>query len=101
MAIMFQRVLFVFVVLASLATITNAQTLTTLLSFSGSNGAEPWGSLILSGSTLYGTTTSGGNLSLNGGYGFGTVFSVPVTGGTSHVLCSFNGNGVGTTPMGG
>ena len=81
---------------------SNAQTFTTLLSFSDRNGSGPWaGSLILSGSTLYGTTVSGGNLSLNGSYGYGTVFSVPVTGGTSQVLCSFSGNGVGTSPQGG
>jgi len=34
------------------------------------DGAEPWSSLLLSGNTLYGTTTHGGL------YGFGTVFSI-------------------------
>ena len=34
------------------------------------------GSLTLSGSTLYGTTGDGGNMSLNFGYGDGTVFAL-------------------------
>jgi uncharacterized repeat protein (TIGR03803 family) len=62
-------------------------TLTTLASFNvnGTDGSDPFGGLILSGSTLYGTAQ----------YGYedadGEVFSVPVTGGTITVLASFNG----------
>ena len=49
---------------------------TVLFSFDGTDGADPQGSLILSGSTLYGMTVLGGNMSLNGGYGYGTVFAL-------------------------
>jgi len=59
-------------------------TLTTLASLNGSNGADPAASLSLSGSTLFGTTWSGG------AYGSGVVFSVPITGGTPAVLTSFD-----------
>ena len=53
---------------------SDAQTLTTLTSFNGTNGQEPYfGSLTLSGSTLYGMTP------LGGANGDGTVFSIPVT----------------------
>ena len=64
---------------------------TVLASFNFSNGAYPRGGLTLSGNTLYGTTEMGGNLSVNGGNGDGTVFSVPLSGGSPMVLASFNG----------
>ena len=60
--------------------------LTTLASLNGSNGGELGAGLTLSGNTLYGTTASGG------AYSQGTVFSVPITGGTPTVLASFNGS---------
>jgi len=61
--------------------------LTTLATFNGTNGNNPeGGELVLSGSTLYGTTRYGGALS-----SYGTVFSVPVTGGTPTTLAAFNG----------
>ena len=61
---------------------------TLLASFSGSNGNEPVAGLTLSadGSTLYGTTMYGG------AYGDGTVFSIPVSGGSPTLLASFNGS---------
>ena len=59
---------------------------TILTSFNGTNGDYPAGSLTLSGSTLYGMTNEGG---ANGNGG--TVFSIPVTGGTPTTLLSFNG----------
>ena len=65
---------------------------TILASFNGSNGQSPEGRVTLSsdGKTLYGTTTYGGD------NGSGTVYSVPVSGGTPTVLASFNGaNGAG------
>ena len=57
-----------------------------LASFNNTNNAGyyPNGSLTLSGSTLYGTTQEGGAI------GDGTVFSLPLAGGTPHVLASFN-----------
>ena len=64
--------------------VAHAQTLTTLVSFSGSNGEWPHGGLTVVGNTLYGTTEEGG------AYGWGTVFSVPASGGSPTVLASFN-----------
>ncbi|MGA2439627.1 MAG: choice-of-anchor tandem repeat GloVer-containing protein [Tepidisphaeraceae bacterium] len=66
---------------------------TVLASFDGADGSGPFCSLILSGSTLYGTTLLGGNLTLSNyfGTGDGTVFSLPITGGTPTVLVSFDG----------
>ncbi len=66
--------------------------ITVLASFNGSNGHRPLAGLTLSGNALYGTTYEGGNLSLNGGYGDGTVFSVPLSGGTPTTLTSFSGS---------
>jgi uncharacterized repeat protein (TIGR03803 family) len=57
---------------------------TTLASFTGTNGAYPYDGLILSGSTLYGTAWEGGD------FGYGTVFSIPVGGGPLTALASFN-----------
>jgi uncharacterized repeat protein (TIGR03803 family) len=51
-----------------------AQTFTTLYSFTSSDGASPYASLILSGNTLYGTTSRGGSS------GRGTVFAVNTDG---------------------
>ncbi|MGA2253320.1 MAG: autotransporter-associated beta strand repeat-containing protein, partial [Thermoguttaceae bacterium] len=84
----------ILILLTLAASHVHAQTLTTLASFNGSNGAWPGGfpagSLVLSGSTLYGTTAGGG------AYGDGTLFSIPVTGGNPTTLASFSGaNGVG------
>ena len=62
-----------------------AATLTTLFSFDGAHGSRPLGSLTLSGSTLYGTTFVGG-----GPNDYGTVFSMPVTGGTPTTLFVFD-----------
>ena len=51
--------------------------LTNLVTFNLSNGATPSGGLVQdSDGNLYGTTEWGGNLSVNGGYGFGTVFKL-------------------------
>ena len=88
-------------VLATLAvsSVAHGQTLTTLLPFYGFNGAVPYGSLTLSGSTLYGMTTYGGDMSLNGGYGDGTIFSVPATGGNPTTLFTFDGTN-GAQPYG-
>jgi len=59
---------------------------TRLSTFNDSNGADPYGALIFSGNTLYGTTLMGGLTS------HGTVFSVPVTGGEPTTLVTFNGD---------
>jgi uncharacterized repeat protein (TIGR03803 family) len=68
--------------------------LTTFDNADPTKGAYPWGSLTLIGNTLYGTTSSGGPNN-----GAGTVFSVPVSGGTPTVLASFDGTN-GDTPYG-
>ena len=74
--------------LASISAQVYAQTLTTLASFN-SISENPYASVTLSGNTLYGTTDSGG---VNND---GTVFSVPISGGSPTLLASFNGsNGV-------
>jgi uncharacterized repeat protein (TIGR03803 family) len=58
---------------------------TTLFSFDGAmHGQQPYGSLTLIGSTLYGMTHSGGTSN------YGTIFSIPVTGGTPTVLFNFD-----------
>ena len=75
------------VLLALVSHQANAQTLTTLCSFNGNNGTSPYAGLTLIGNTLYGTTEYGGANNL------GTVFSVPVSGGSPTVLASFN-NGI-------
>ncbi|HEX4145987.1 MAG TPA: choice-of-anchor tandem repeat GloVer-containing protein [Pirellulales bacterium] len=70
-------------------------TLTTLLSFHGSDGDTPKGNLTLSadGSTLYGMTEGGGaNFK-------GNIFSIPAAGGTPTNLVSFNGTN-GSEPYG-
>jgi uncharacterized repeat protein (TIGR03803 family) len=74
---------------------------TVLASFNSVNGnlgindyGSPVGDLLLVGSTLYGTT--GGD----GIHNYGTVFSVPVSGGTPTILGIFDGSG-GRDPSGG
>ena len=68
----------VLLVLGLVASSLHAQTLTTLLSFTGTGGAYPGASpqadLAISGSTLYGTTNLGGPDNV------GTVFSVATNG---------------------
>jgi uncharacterized repeat protein (TIGR03803 family) len=81
---------------------TNGGNQTILASFNGTNGSYPAARLTLSpdGKTLYGTTSCGG-LNFTGDLfsGFGTVFSVPVNGGTPSVLAVFNGTN-GWSPSG-
>ena len=54
-----------------------------LFSFSATNGS-PFGSLTVSGSTLYG-------MAQGGPYGDGTIFSISTTGGSLQTLFSFSG----------
>ncbi len=71
-------------------------TVTLLHSFTGgaTDGAYPlWGSLIQSGSTLYGMTYAGGSGN------FGTIFSIPAAGGPITLLHSFTGAD-GAGPLG-
>src|ERR1700720_3092456 len=65
------------------AGLVTAQTFTTLHSFSGSDGAAPYAGLILSGKTMYGTTSTDGSA------GSGTVFKVNSDGTGFTTLYSF------------
>jgi uncharacterized repeat protein (TIGR03803 family) len=74
---------------------TDGTRYTVLKSFAGgSNGSYPWAALVLSGSTLYGTTQFGGTA------GQGTVFKVNTDGTGYSVLKSFTGSD-GASPFGG
>jgi len=69
---------------------TSSGVLKTLVKFTGSNGGNPAAGLVQgSDGNFYGTTAIGGNISTNGGYGFGTVFKIS-TNGTLTTLVSFN-----------
>jgi autotransporter-associated beta strand protein/uncharacterized repeat protein (TIGR03803 family) len=68
-----------------------------LYSFSGGDGFAPYGSLILSGTTLYGMTSGGGSS------GEGNVFSIGVDGSGFQNLLGFSGTGgayPGNEPLG-
>jgi len=64
-------------------------TINTLGTFNGTNGANPYTGVILSGSTLYGTTDEYGPSAGD----YGTVYSLPVTGGNITTLGELNENG--------
>jgi uncharacterized repeat protein (TIGR03803 family) len=75
--------------------ITTSGYVTALHSFgSGSDGVNPWATLLDVKGTLYGTTASGG------AYGKGTVFSITL-GGNETVLHSFGYSSDGATPLAG
>jgi uncharacterized repeat protein (TIGR03803 family) len=58
--------------------------------YTNGDGVSPYGGLVLSSNTLYGTTISGGN------YGGGTIFSIYTDGGGFTTLHNFtNSDGVG------
>ncbi len=94
--------------------ISSAGVFSKLHDFSGSDGAQPWGTLLQSGAALYGTTAAGGS-STNCVGGCGTIFKFTTTG--VSVLHSFDltdgespvagltlgtdGNLYGTTLLGG
>ena len=68
--------------------ITAGGTLTTLNSFAGTNGANPWGALVRAADgDFYGTTAYGGACKVP--YGCGTVFKI-TAGGTLTMLHSFH-----------
>jgi len=69
---------------------TPAGVLTTLVFFNGSNGGNQAAGLVQgTNGDFYGITALGGNLSLNLGYGFGTVFKMTPAG-TLTTQVSFN-----------
>ena len=79
-----------------------------MYSFSGSDGIYPNGSLVLSGSTLYGTTANGGSGytgaptgSGQGATGNGVIFKINTDGTGFEILHSFSGApGDGASPAG-
>ncbi len=75
---------------------TNGTNYQSLVYFNGTGGTasgyQPGGSLIASGSTLYGMTYAGTELH-NVGLGYGTIFSVGVNGTNFQSLLSFTGTG--------
>ena len=69
---------------------TNA--ITTLATFSGTNGEQPSAGLVADAAgNLYGVTNYGGDLTLNGGVGDGTVFMLNPNTDSFTTLASFNG----------
>ena len=75
---------------------TATQTYNDLYNFAGgTDGSTPIGGLVLSGTTLYGTTSSGGGAS-----NFGTIFSYNTATSTYTKLYDFTG-GQGYSPIGG
>src|SRR6266436_6643327 len=70
----------------------SAQTFTTLHSFAGSDGAYPFAGLLLSGTTLFGTTQRGGS------FGRGTVFALNVDGTDFTNVYNFTGGLDGDSP---
>jgi uncharacterized repeat protein (TIGR03803 family) len=71
----------------------------TVMSFTGPNGSHPYGNLLLSGNTLYGTTMQGGLYGMDSG-GYGTVFSFSLTTRVPRTLVSFDGTN-GSNPTAG
>ena len=63
--------------------------------YTNSDGAHPWAGLLLSGNTLYGTTSEGGNA------GKGTVFAISTDGTGFTNLHSFTGVSEGAYPYAG
>jgi uncharacterized repeat protein (TIGR03803 family) len=75
---------------------TNGMGLTVIWSFTdGADGASPFGGLVLSGGTLYGTTISGGISNV------GTIFAVNTNGSGFTNLYSFLGGDDGANPVAG
>src|SRR5208283_2798495 len=61
--------------------VTTNGTLTTLVYFAYTNGANPWGALTLgTDGNFYGTTDAGGNTNIDNVWGAGTVFKVTANG---------------------
>ena len=92
----FSKVFYIFIASGTMAILSSAQTLTTLVSFTGPNGAEPRYAALVEGSdgNLYGTTRGGG------AHSRGTVFKVTSSGmlTTLYSFCSQSGCSDGSDP---
>jgi uncharacterized repeat protein (TIGR03803 family) len=95
---MTKRMVCIVLLFCAAAVSAGAQTFTTLHIFDLTDGNQPDGLVQATNGSLYGTTISGGNLSLCYGNGCGTVFSI-TTGGTLTTLDSFDQTN-GQTPPG-
>jgi uncharacterized repeat protein (TIGR03803 family) len=62
-----------------------------LYNFFGTNGSDPWGTPIISGNTLFGTTPSGG------AFGSGNIFRIDLDGNNYTNLYSFSPNNLANT----
>jgi uncharacterized repeat protein (TIGR03803 family) len=69
-------------------------TVTTLATFNGTNGAQPFGGLVDAGGNFFGTTAAGG------ASGAGTIFEIPSGSGTLATLASFSSVTTGRAPLG-
>lgn len=90
---MFNSTKFLLLLTATLVVTTSipAQTnLTVLVNFNGINGAQPFGLLVQGpDGLLYGTANKGGDLTLNSGVGYGSVFKCTLDGKLT-TLATFN-----------
>ena len=78
--------------------ISPSGTLTSLYSFSGPDGANPFAALVQgSDGDFYGTASLGGNGNLNGGTAYGTAFKISPSGNLTN-LYSFDGGNAGGDP---
>ncbi len=90
-----KKSLFLIVVFLTLQVMPAGAEIEVLHSFTGNpDGAQPEGSLCLSGSTLYGMTTAGGF------WGAGTVFKLQTNGTGYTRLHTFTGDDDGARPLG-
>jgi uncharacterized repeat protein (TIGR03803 family) len=64
----------------------------------GTDGAQPWSPPVLSGATLYGTTSSGGVTNKDFPFGAGTIFKIQTDGSGYTILKAFTGGGDGAIP---
>jgi uncharacterized repeat protein (TIGR03803 family) len=81
---------------------TDGTGFTSLYSFTGyADGSFPYAALLLSGNTLYGTTTQGGSLTVADYENGGTIFGVNTDGTGFTVLHSFANSPDGSNPSGG
>jgi uncharacterized repeat protein (TIGR03803 family) len=72
----------------------HSQTFSVVHKFTWSDGANPLAGIIVDGTSLYGTTSSGGK------YGVGTVFEIDISSGKETDLYDFTGGKDGGTPEG-